>query len=452
MRRQLRRNALTGSTAAVMTASISLLSYPIYIHHLGYEQYGIWLILTTPLALVQLSNLGLGPALTALVAEDAGRGDLAGARAHLLNAVAMLLALGSLLVAVSLVLRNQILGAFALNGQHLVIARAYLPVMALLTAYALLVEAFNAALAGTGRYDRAVMNSVISQALALAVSTSLLRAGRGIPALAIGVLSSYLVMSGLAIVQTRHVLWSARTIGIDRARLRRLWVAANWVSGASLLTVMVSPLNKVLLSRFAGLAGVSQFDIAYSLAMRIRSVFECGLRALIPQIGCMYGAEGANCANAVRRVAFRASSIVAVVGAPVFAVAFLLSDHLLRLWLGERYAPSISAAFRPLLAGCFINLVSMPVYYSVLGLGYASLCFRSAAVFFASYALVAGVCAHLTASVDVSQLGYTFIMASMLSAFVLVFEAARTHSRLRAVASQLSCAQMEDAAINPVHV
>ena len=84
-RSQLRRNVATGAGTAFVNVLLGLGSYPIYLHFLGYEQYGVWLALSTILTFAQLGNFGVSPAVTKLVAEAHGARDLPGVRRYVTN-------------------------------------------------------------------------------------------------------------------------------------------------------------------------------------------------------------------------------------------------------------------------------------------------------------------------------------------------------------------------------
>ena len=50
---------VSGVAATVLNTVVLAVAYPIYLHFLGYETYGVWLILATVLTFAQLSNLGI---------------------------------------------------------------------------------------------------------------------------------------------------------------------------------------------------------------------------------------------------------------------------------------------------------------------------------------------------------------------------------------------------------
>ena len=87
---QLRINMASGVMTTVINSVAMIAAYPIYLHLLGYEKYGVWLVLATVLTFAQLGDLGISQAITKLVAEEHGRGDIEGIQ-HYVTAASTLL-------------------------------------------------------------------------------------------------------------------------------------------------------------------------------------------------------------------------------------------------------------------------------------------------------------------------------------------------------------------------
>jgi len=66
---QLRINMLSGVVATVVNVVVLAIAYPVYLHFLGYEKYGVWLVLAVVLTFAQLGDLGISSAVIKLVAE-----------------------------------------------------------------------------------------------------------------------------------------------------------------------------------------------------------------------------------------------------------------------------------------------------------------------------------------------------------------------------------------------
>ena len=56
---QLRINMASGIVTTVINTAMLAVAYPIYLHFLGYEKYGVWLVLAVVLTFAQLGDLGM---------------------------------------------------------------------------------------------------------------------------------------------------------------------------------------------------------------------------------------------------------------------------------------------------------------------------------------------------------------------------------------------------------
>ena len=100
---QLRLNMASGVLATVINVVAMAVAFPVYLHFLGYETYGVWLVLATVLSFAQLGNLGIGQAITKLVAEEHGRADIEGIQRYVTTALALLCLSGTVALIVILV-------------------------------------------------------------------------------------------------------------------------------------------------------------------------------------------------------------------------------------------------------------------------------------------------------------------------------------------------------------
>jgi O-antigen/teichoic acid export membrane protein len=73
---QLRVNVISGAATNAINGVVLAVAYPVYLHFLGYEKYGVWLVLATVSSFAQLGNLGIGQTIMNLVAEEYGKADI----------------------------------------------------------------------------------------------------------------------------------------------------------------------------------------------------------------------------------------------------------------------------------------------------------------------------------------------------------------------------------------
>jgi O-antigen/teichoic acid export membrane protein len=95
--------ALASMLAKVITVATGLISVPLTLHYLGTERYGMWMTMSSAIALLSFADLGIGNGLLSSVASASGRGDRAAIVALVSSAYAVLAAIAaSLAVAFAL--------------------------------------------------------------------------------------------------------------------------------------------------------------------------------------------------------------------------------------------------------------------------------------------------------------------------------------------------------------
>lgn len=97
-----RRAALTGGTATVARAvqvGTSLIALPLVIHYLGNERFGLWMTISSVLAMANFADFGIGNGVLNTVADAFGKNDFDKIRAAISSGFAVLSAVGLLLLA-----------------------------------------------------------------------------------------------------------------------------------------------------------------------------------------------------------------------------------------------------------------------------------------------------------------------------------------------------------------
>ena len=364
-------NVVSGIVGTGVNTVVLAIAYPVYLHYLDYDLFGVWLILSTVLAFAQLGSLQIGPAVMKFVAEEHGRGNLSGIARYTLMALLALGVTGSLAVAVLCLGRTPIVALFKLSEAHAALAARLLPYVGGLCLYAFLTEVLEAALSGLGRIDQANYTRSASRIVGLGVSGVLLARGGGIESLLIGNFLSYVLIHAANLYFIRRIIpvRFLRRAHWDPAHLRKLVRFGTGVFGGTLLNLFLSPLHRILLSRYAGVATVPIYELAYTGSMQFRSLLESGLRALIPEISRVGALATSDSRDQVRRIYRRALRFVLLWGIPAYGVLLVIAPFMLKVWLRDRYVDGLPGAFRILLVGTFLSLLGVPAYYGFMGLG-----------------------------------------------------------------------------------
>ena len=358
----------TGINAAAM-----MLAYPIYLHFLGYEQYGVWLVLATILSFAQLGNLGIGQAVMKLVAEEHGRDNVDGIQKYVMTAISILLVSGSIGLAVILLFKSEIVGLFKLSDENARTALWLLPYIGVLSIYVFVVQALKATLSGLGRMDLANYAQALGRMIAVSIASLMLYRGYGIESILIGNSASYIFIHLMSLTCIKRIssLRFVRTSNICMIYGRKIVAFGSQLFGSSLVSMLLVPFNKLIISRYIGVASVPVFEIAFNGSMQIRGLIEAGLRATMPEISRLSTDITINGLNRIKTISRKSIKVILVFGLPIYALIIFTSPWLLELWLGGKNSEAVGVAFRIMLGGTYLSLIGVPAFYALMGTGRA---------------------------------------------------------------------------------
>jgi len=367
---QLRRNMVSGATSTAMNAAVMFVSYPVYLHFLGYEKLGVWMVLSTVLTFVQMCNLGMGPAVTKLVAEEHARGNREGIQDYVSTASWTLIAVGTFALAMLLLFARPILGLFKLGTENEIIARQLLPYLGVLTVYAFVVQVLTATLSGLGRMDQASYRDSLCRVVSLGVSILFLILGYEMVSLLVGLAVSYLLMILMSHVLLRRLM-NLRMITFtwDAARFKTLVGFGGSVLGSSILNMLLTPFNKLILSRYTGVESVAAYEIAFNMAMQIRALFDGIVRAIVPDVSRTTAVVDFYSLTRVKSLNARLVRLVWLYGGLFYGPILVCCIPVMKVWLGNRYMEAIPQAFAVFMLANLICLGALPSFYTLMGMG-----------------------------------------------------------------------------------
>ena len=379
---QLRINMATGVVTHCLNIAVLAVSYPVYLHFLGYEKYGLWLALGVVLAITRLSDFGMAQAVTKLVAEELGKGDTQTVQQYVATAILVLSTAGGVALAIILVFRSQIVSAFKFTGTNAEIAMWLLPYIGFLSIYSVVVQALAGTLGGLGRMELSNYAETCRRIALVLFAVPLLYFGQGLKSLLFATAFSYFVKHLLSVFLIRRIVpFRLMRLGnISGHCFKRLLNTGMGLFGGSIVRLVGIPFNKFMLVRYTGVDSLPVFDIAWRGASQIRQIFGVPLRALMPEVSRITSEMSVKSMKRIRSLLRRTLGLILLTGTPLFLTLFLLSTPLLETWLGEKFIDTIPPAFRVMLLATFITLLAAPAYHFLVGLGRVSTAFVSACI------------------------------------------------------------------------
>lgn len=372
----LEKNVLSGMILAGGNILISFVGYPLYLKYLGAETYGLWAALSFVVVFGALGSLGIDSAIIKYVAEEYGRNNKKGIKKYFSTAIIMLLMSGIVIFFALFLLKDLIVRMLNISTEYAPLAKVFLPCIVVLSILIYFVQVINGTLMGLGRVDIANYYFLGSRAISVIAAIILFKLGYGIWGLFWGQLLSYILL-GLFAFFTVYIKLESPFFSIsafDWNYFKKMVGFGGTMTGSKLISMLLSPFNKVIIARYIGLSWVTYFEIASKVVMQVKSIFETGIRAIMPEISKV-STMSENAIGKIGHVFRKAMKLVFYVGVPVFIFLFFLAPFFLKLWLSSEYVPEIGNAFRIILAGVIFNLISVPAYYVFMGMGKVGYCF-----------------------------------------------------------------------------
>jgi O-antigen/teichoic acid export membrane protein len=430
---QLRINMVSGTATTAANAVVMLIAYPVYLHFLGYEKYGVWLVLATVLTFAQLGDLGIGPAIVKFVAEEYGRGNISGIQRYVATALAMLCISGSVVLLVILVFKTRIIMLFKLSDENAGMILWLLPYIGVLCIYVFIVQALNAVLSGLGRMDLANYIQSAGRVVVVLVASVLLYTGRGIESMLIASAVSYLLIHIATLVCVWRIA-SIRLLRMDNLDVqcgRHLLRFGSAMLGSSLIAILFDPFNKLMLSRYAGVSAIPVYDIALRGSMQIRSLIEVGLKALMPEISRIGANMTTYAQNRISQINRGAMMLIFVFGVPMYAGLIIFLTPLLKFWLKHEFVDELPVAFVIMLISSFISLLSVPAYYTLLGLGMVRHTLMSQVILSVVSALIISVIVLVCRRISVETISWAVLFATAATTSYLIWMNRRSVLKVR---------------------
>ena len=371
----LRRNVVANAVGRGWTALTAFAFVPVYLRFVGVEGYGLIAFFTALVALSNMLDLGISTTLNREMARHAGsdRGiDSARDLLRTLEIVYWLLALllGTAIAALSSFLARNWLGTTAIQESTV---RGAVLLMGMALMFHWPGSLYSGGLMGLQRH--VLLNSIVVVTMTVRTVGAALVLWLVSPTIT-AFFAWQLLVSLLHTAVVRIALWrslpgGSRPPGFRRHLLVRVWRFAAGIGAASLLGVVLTQLDKVVLSRMVSLTEFGYYGVV-SLATAGMAYLALPLfEAVYPRLSTLVAA-GKDVS--VNRLFHKATQLIAVVVLPPAAVIAVFAFEFVELWTGN---PTIASNTHLILAlliiGAALNALMQVPYALMLAHGWTSL-------------------------------------------------------------------------------
>jgi len=371
----LKRNLIANYLGQGWAALMGLAFIPVYIKYLGIESYGLiglFAVLTTCLSLF---DMGMTPTLSREMARFTGGSHDAESIRDLLRSIEVLTVSIALLIAAGVALGAPWIATNWLSGEklpiHIVIQS--ITIMGTVSALRFVETIYHGSINGL---QRQVLFNIANSSIATL---------RGLGAVAILVwvsptIQAFFLWQGLLSIFTLAILASITYSSLPsikrRARfsptaLRSVMRFAGGMFGISFLALLLTQVDKVLLSKLLTLGEYGYYALAATVAGVLYMLISPITLAVYPRLCELQGSDDQ---LALAKSFHKAAQMVSVFAGSVAIVLMLFSETFLRLWtqdsiLAVRTAPLLSL----LVLGNLLNGLMWVPYQTQLAFGWTSL-------------------------------------------------------------------------------
>jgi O-antigen/teichoic acid export membrane protein len=366
------RNALFNVTANVTYFAAVLVLTPVAISHLGQRAWGIWQLVGAATAYGTLLNLGLGAAIHYQVSYQTARAEFTKLAAAFTN-VRLYLILAAAVLLLALLLGGEPLVASLVGPEDVDSAYATLVITVMVTALSLPFQPFSSVLAGLQRFDLYGAFQILSAGILTAGVLLGFRLGEDLRWFAFFMSLGTALPAFLSSYTARRILpreafrWTRIDFGYFREMLHYSASTVMFTSGS---VVLYQSMKFVASWRCGGAEAAGHMGLAISIVQTLAVVFPALLGVLLSRVGQLHG-EGR--IGEVPKLISRVMCLNGLLAVPAVVFIALRANLIFALWVGRAVGPSVvnelATTTRLMLLGQGAYILSLPCYYSLLGVG-----------------------------------------------------------------------------------
>jgi len=374
----LKRNLIANFLGQGWSALMGLAFIPVYIKFLGIEAYGLIGLFALLQAWLGLLDMGMTPTLSREMARFTGGDQSRESIRDLLRSIEIIAVGIAILIASGIALSSTWIATSWLKAENLstdVIAQAF-TIMGFVTALRFIEGIYRSAIVGL---QRQVLFNAINSAMATVRGVGAV----GILALVSPTIEAFFIWQGLVSIATLAILAATTYHTLPRGErsgrfswpaLRRIWRFAGGMLGITVLALLLTQVDKILLSKLLSLSEYGYYTLAATVAGALYMLIGPITQAWYPRL-CVLHARDEQ--TALAEVYHQGAQLVSVVAGSAAIVLILFSETLLRLWTQDSELAVRTAPLLSLLAlGNMLNgLMHMP-YMTQLAHGWTSLAVR----------------------------------------------------------------------------
>lgn len=351
---------------------------PLYIHYLGIEAYGLIGLFAVLTAWLSLLDMGMTPALSREMAKFSGGSCSALSIRDLLRTVEIIIFSIAVLVFIVVAISSSWIANNWLQTEALPVS---------IVIKAIVIMGFVIALRFIEGIYRSCMVGLQRQVVFNAI-TSVMATLRGVGAVVILAfvspsISAFFLWQGLISMVTLLILTVSTYSSLPHCyrgglfsleAIRDVWQFASGMIGITFLALLLTQIDKILLSKLLSLSEYGFYTLAALVASSVNILVLPITQALFPRLTQLIAV---NNHDGIVRTYHQGAQLVSVIVGSAAVVLMVFSDTLLYLWTHDKELTIKVAPLLSLMAlGNLLNVLMWVPYHTQLAYGWTSLAVR----------------------------------------------------------------------------
>jgi O-antigen/teichoic acid export membrane protein len=358
--RLLARNVALNALGWLLPMVLALGAIPVLVRALGAERFGVLSLVWTLVGYFSLFDLGLGRALTQLVAERLGRDECDELPALVWTATWMLVPLGIVGGATVALLAPWLVERVlripdALQAESVSAFRW----LGLAVPFAVSTAGFRGVLEAVQDFRRINALRVPLALITFVGPLVVLPTTRALPPMVAVLAIGRAVLWALHVRGVRAAFEPLRQVrGPERRHLRPLLAVGGWMTVSNVVSPLMYSLDRFAVAAMLSVAAVSYYATAYEAVTRLWVVTSILLPVLFPALAVALQRDAGHAATLLDRGA--RATLGAVFPAALAVSAF--APEWLTVWLGPAFGVNAAVLAQGLAAAVFVNVAGQMAY------------------------------------------------------------------------------------------
>lgn len=331
--RQLLKNFLSSWIGYFTRIVITFIFIPIIAASFGEARYGVWVIIFQAVAYFTLVDFGLTSAITRFVSKNLSLNQPQKINRYLNSANTIYMIIGSIVFILIYLFADYIFPLFKIeNLEYLAEGQTALKILGLFMALHFYLMAFGNSLAAFQRHDLNRYVSLIEEIMRIAIMIFLIKAGYGLAALAMTMLTTSFIKDLVGIIILKKIFSPLRFSlkDVDRETVKELFSYSKIAFGITAGWLIIFNTDSIILGLVISSTSAGIFTPAARLMLYLRNIINTLSVPLIPAISHL---EAKNDYDKIRTVYLKGLKYTSYFSFFLCTGVILYADSFTSLWL-----------------------------------------------------------------------------------------------------------------------